>query len=141
MSISQTTLYCKQCGGMTLHQKSVFGIGWGLFLTAITGGFFIPFWILLAIVDSARPYRCLLCTGPGRVHPSSRAGLDRARNPHAPGPEPLRGPFPSASPTFGKTVIAGPFSRASTLTCRRCHASLPDNARFCRDCGAPLRNP
>ena len=95
MAISQTTLHCKHCGGMTLHQKSVFGIGWGLLLTLVTGGFFIPFWILLAIVDSARPYHCLLCS----VTPRGRPGPTRSGNPrHPPAAGGLRGPFPSAPP-------------------------------------------
>ena len=130
MAISQTTLYCKQCDGMTLHQKSVFGVGWGLLLTLITGGFFLPFWILLAIVDSARPYRCVFCSGTGAgVRPAGAPG---------PGPAPLRGPFPSQRPAHGAPAAAGPFPHAATRVCPRCRASLPAAARFCRDCGTPL---
>ena len=134
MALSQTLLHCQHCGEMTLHQKTVFGVGWGLFLTFITGGFFIPFWILLAILDSSRPYSCLMCPGPasGRTH-GDEAGGDREGAAAAtretqwrkPGPRPVRTPFPSEQ----------------RRTCPECRAALALNALFCRDCGARLDTP
>jgi len=153
MAITQTTLFCKTCGRMTLHQKSVFGVGWGLFLTLLTGGFFIPFWLILAIVDSSKPYLCLMCEGHSPDRRTAPAGPGQAAYPppsHAmperAAPEPAaRRPRESARPCFGmrprsapQCLRAGPFPRESRRTCPSCRAALPLTARFCRDCGTPL---
>jgi len=153
MAITQTTLFCKSCGRMTLHQKSVFGVGWGLFLTFVTGGFFIPFWLILAIVDSSKPYFCLMCddAAPGRnARPTSPGQAaypppDQAPpRPRPPEPAPRRGTW-SAWPCAGvrprsvpRCRRQGPFPSESRQTCPNCRAALPLTARFCRDCGTPL---
>jgi hypothetical protein len=153
MAITQTTLYCKSCGRMTLHQKSVFGVGWGLFLTFVTGGFFIPFWLILAIVDSSKPFFCLMCDHAPRGRSARPAGPGQAAYPppgHTPPKPPAQRPTPrpgtrSAWPCVGvrprsapRCRRPGPFPRESRQTCPNCRAGLPLNARFCRDCGTPL---
>lgn len=65
--MQQASRFCKVCEKRTLHAKPhMIGCGWGLLLTIVTVGAFIPIWILLAIVDAFKPYRCQQC-GKGRL--------------------------------------------------------------------------
>lgn len=112
MTITQSSLFCHACKRQTLHQKSVFGVGWGLFFTFLTGGIFIPIWILVVIFDSGKPYFCMECNGIVRQN----AAL----------PDP---------PVERKSVGAAP---PGCLRCPGCSSLLKLNARFCRDCGTPI---
>ncbi len=65
--MQQTSRYCKRCGKQTLHAKPhVVGMGWGIFLSIITCGLFLVFWILMTLLSAFRPYRCQIC-GKGRL--------------------------------------------------------------------------
>ncbi|MBN2492221.1 MAG: zinc ribbon domain-containing protein [Planctomycetes bacterium] len=132
MAISQTTRHCAACGERTLHQKTVFGAGWGLALTLITGGLFLPIWLLLVIVDAAKPYVCVLCRELPRP-PSMcvRGAAEERGHRHA---------FPRCARRSAghHHAQAGPFPGAEHQRCPACGAALPLRARYCRDCGAPL---
>ncbi len=112
MTITQNSLFCHACKRQTLHQKSVFGIGWGLFFTFLTGGIFIPIWILLVIYDSGKPYICLECNS-----------IVRPKAAHT--DPPVKREITAAAPP-------------GSLRCPHCSALLKLNARFCRDCGTPI---
>jgi len=87
MSTSQTSRYCRTCGQQTLHARELFSGGWGCLLTIITGGLFIPLWILIVILEAFKPYRCQNC---GRYNrPGSRSARRVvAVDPNAPPPLP-----------------------------------------------------
>lgn len=60
--MQQASRYCKLCEKRTLHAKThMVGAGLGIILSLITLGLFIPVWIMLAVVDAFRPYRCQQC--------------------------------------------------------------------------------
>ena len=66
MALLQARRYCRECGKKTLHAREHFGAGWGLLLTVLTGGLFLPVWLLIAIVEAFKPWRCQVC-GKGRL--------------------------------------------------------------------------
>ena len=61
MAVVQNSKYCKTCQRVTLHQKEVFSGGMGCLLTILTGGLFIPFWLLASIFDGFSRMRCQVC--------------------------------------------------------------------------------
>jgi hypothetical protein len=62
MGAMQTQRWCKLCGRKTLHARRTFGLGWGLFLTLITAGLFIPVWLLIKVYEAiAVAWRCQAC--------------------------------------------------------------------------------
>jgi hypothetical protein len=61
MAIRQKSKFCGTCGRNRLHQKEIFGGGMGCLLTVITGGLFLPFWLLCDVLDIFKPYRCQQC--------------------------------------------------------------------------------
>lgn len=63
--MSQTRRYCKTCGQQRLFTRHTFSFGWGLLLTLVTGGLFLPFWILIRGLEAFKPWRCQSC-GEGR---------------------------------------------------------------------------
>ena len=66
MAQMQTQGFCKTCGRNTLHTRQTFGLGWGCLLTILTGGLFIPIWIIIAVVEASKPWRCQVC-GSGKL--------------------------------------------------------------------------
>ena len=65
--MTQVSRHCKNCGRKTLHEKKMLSNGMGCLLTLITGGLFLPIWLLYGvIVLPFRPYRCQQCGG-GRL--------------------------------------------------------------------------
>lgn len=61
MGIHQTQKQCPTCSAPTLHQRSTFSSAGGCILTVITGGLFIPIWMLIAVCDSSSSWRCQQC--------------------------------------------------------------------------------
>lgn len=65
--MQQVSRHCKICERQTLHVKhSTVGCGWGLLLSLLTVGLFIPIWFALGIRDAFTPFRCQQC-GKGRL--------------------------------------------------------------------------
>lgn len=58
--------WCKTCGKYTLHVRRDLGLGWGCLLTLLTGGLFLPLWLLFAVCSTLRPMRCQ-AGGRGRL--------------------------------------------------------------------------
>jgi hypothetical protein len=63
MAIQQKQKFCKTCQRRTLFQKERFSGGMGCLLTVLTGGLFIPIWLLADVFSIIRPYRCQTCGG------------------------------------------------------------------------------
>jgi len=63
MSIILRQRFCRNCGRKTLHQKETFSLGFGCLLTILTGGLFIPIWLLVDILGMFSPFRCQQCGG------------------------------------------------------------------------------
>ena len=61
MTRLQQQLQCHTCMKPTLHQKEIFGFGWSCFFTILTGGIFLPFWLLMDLFGLLRSYRCQTC--------------------------------------------------------------------------------
>jgi hypothetical protein len=60
--------YCQRCRAARLHVKyPTVKVGFGLFLTLITAGIFLPVWLLLFLVDMIRPYRCERCGSRNKI--------------------------------------------------------------------------
>lgn len=67
MATQQSRKMCDICDGPTLHSRSTFSGGMGCLLTILTGGFFIPVWFLIVIIEAfGNPWRCQIC-GKGRL--------------------------------------------------------------------------
>ena len=61
----QSQRKCATCGRLTLHvrQESV-SDGMGCLLVILTGGLFLPVWVLLAAVNAVcQAWRCQVCGG------------------------------------------------------------------------------
>ena len=64
MSVKQSRRYCRSCGRKTRHAKNVLGLGWGLLLTILTAGLFLPVWLIVGLLNAVFvPYRCQHCGG------------------------------------------------------------------------------
>lgn len=61
MAIDQKQKFCRRCRKMTLHQRHRTSELAGCFLTLITGGFFLPIWIIMSMIDTGKGYRCNQC--------------------------------------------------------------------------------
>jgi len=61
MAMKQDSRHCAGCNRVTLHGKPQFGFGWGCLLTILTGGIFIPIWLLADLVDCFGSYVCQTC--------------------------------------------------------------------------------
>jgi hypothetical protein len=62
MSIAQASKWCKNCGRKTLHNRNYFGGGWGCLLTILTGGLFIPIWLLIGLIQMfTQGWHCQFC--------------------------------------------------------------------------------
>lgn len=135
MAISQTARHCRDCGLITLHQRRRLGVGWGLFWTFVTGGLFIPVWLLIALADGNREYRCVSCHWPPEVGHAlqHQAGMAAYPPPDAVA-RPLAAVARPASPPPRRPAPTPP----GRLGCPACSAHLPADARFCRECGTPL---
>jgi hypothetical protein len=54
--------YCQKCKAYRLHARERFGDGWGLLLSLLTCGLFLPLWLLLVFIQHfTDPYRCQTC--------------------------------------------------------------------------------
>jgi hypothetical protein len=62
MAMAQSQQWCELCGGYTLHARTYFGSGWGCLLTILSGGLFLPIWILIGIIEFfTSRWRCQIC--------------------------------------------------------------------------------
>lgn len=61
MGLLQRSRYCKNCERKTLHSRHTFSGGMGCLLTVITGGLFLPVWIIIWFLQSLSPMRCQAC--------------------------------------------------------------------------------
>ena len=61
MATRQKNRYCRQCNRKTLHAKNYFSGGFGCLLTVLTGGLFIPIWLIAGIFDHMKAWRCQVC--------------------------------------------------------------------------------
>jgi hypothetical protein len=61
MGLAQTQEFCEVCGRQTLHARESFSEGMGCLLTLLTGGLFLPLWIILTVRDARQPWRCQTC--------------------------------------------------------------------------------
>lgn len=66
MGVLQTQRKCRTCNRKTLHARQTFSAGWGVFLSLITAGLFLPVWLLIGVAEAFRPWRCQACGG-GRM--------------------------------------------------------------------------
>jgi len=64
MAMLYREIACSTCGRMTLHEKQRVGLGTGLILLAITGGLFLPIWVILEARFAFTDYRCQHCGNP-----------------------------------------------------------------------------
>lgn len=61
MATKQKQFYCSECDRKTLHQKEIFSGGMGCLLTIITGGLFLPIWLLADLCGIFSRYKCQQC--------------------------------------------------------------------------------
>lgn len=66
MSIDRKSYYCHECQSKKMHERQRFSGGWGCLLTILTGGLFIPIWLLLNFLELFSPFRCIDCGEPYR---------------------------------------------------------------------------
>lgn len=59
--IQQKSKHCRQCQRKTLHARERFSDGWGVLLTILTAGLFLPIWLLIGVANSLTRYRCQTC--------------------------------------------------------------------------------
>lgn len=62
----QAQRFCKICQRPTLHQRPSVSTMWGCFLTVITAGLFLLFWVPAEIFNAFKSWRCQTC-GQGRM--------------------------------------------------------------------------
>lgn len=53
--------HCKECKKKTLHERRHFSLGMGCLLTVITGGLFIPIWLIVLVLEAFQPWICQSC--------------------------------------------------------------------------------
>ncbi len=54
--------WCAYCGKYVLQRRKSFSNGWGCGLTILTGGLFLPVWIVLKILEAVKEsWRCQAC--------------------------------------------------------------------------------
>lgn len=56
-----TRIHCKDCGQQRLFTKERISHVLHLLLTLVTGGLWIPVWVICGIVNLTRPYHCPIC--------------------------------------------------------------------------------
>ncbi len=61
MAQVQAQKFCKVCDRPTLHAKQTFGAGWGLLITVLTMGLFLPLWLIIILGNAAEPMLCQSC--------------------------------------------------------------------------------
>jgi len=61
MTMQQAQKTCENCGRKTLHGRERFSDGWGCLLTILTGGLFLPAWVVIWLLDSFKPWVCQSC--------------------------------------------------------------------------------
>lgn len=71
MAQVQSQRQCDTCGRPTLHAKEALGMGWGLLLTLLTAGLFIPIWCIIGVSHAFEPFVCQTC-GSNRSAQSER---------------------------------------------------------------------
>lgn len=58
----QRRRFCKTCNAHRLFVRhSSISTGMGCLLTILTGGIFLLVWLIFAILDAFKPYRCQQC--------------------------------------------------------------------------------
>ena len=72
MSIKQTSIHCERCQRSMLHAKQHFGGVIGLFLTVLTLGLFLPFWLVLDHMNGKSAWKCQTC---GRENRGKNKGI------------------------------------------------------------------
>lgn len=64
MGMIQASRKCRNCGRRTLHARRSFGLGWGLLLSILTAGLFIPVWFCIKISEALFvSWKCQQCGG------------------------------------------------------------------------------
>ena len=63
MATKQKRKFCIECNKNTLHQKETFSGGMGCLLTILTGGLFLPLWLLADLCGIFSKYKCQSCGG------------------------------------------------------------------------------
>ena len=73
MATSYSQHHCKTCERQTMHVKHSFSGGMGCLLTILTGGLFIPIWLLILLWQSLEMPRCQVCGAfPSSALPSAQ---------------------------------------------------------------------
>lgn len=136
MALSQTSQFCSACNTTTVHQRGRFSAGWGVALTMITGGMFIPVWILIAITDAGRAYKCASCAFSLQPSPQQANSLPN-HSLQANSLQANAAPRSRTEPTT-RSPFPGQATRPGPRACPACTSVMPHTARFCRDCGTAL---
>jgi hypothetical protein len=62
MSVIQSRNWCSSCQDYVLHERHLFGFGWGCLLTVLTGLIFLPIWLMISVYQAFfNPPRCQVC--------------------------------------------------------------------------------
>lgn len=61
MAYAQSQRHCQECGRKTLHKRERFSGGMGCLLVILTGGLFLPIWLLIDLLGLARTWHCQRC--------------------------------------------------------------------------------
>lgn len=61
MATHQKRQYCDYCQKERRFTKETFSGGWGCLLTILTGGLFIPIWLLIGFCNGVTRHRCFSC--------------------------------------------------------------------------------
>ena len=62
MAIEKRQKFCGYCQRKVLAERDKgIGDGWGCLLTIITGGLFLPLWLLLVMINAFGEYKCPVC--------------------------------------------------------------------------------
>ncbi len=68
----ETQRFCRTCQQPRLHARERFGDGWGLLLSFLTCGLFLPVWFLLVFIQQfTDPFRCSRCGSDQRTQTSA----------------------------------------------------------------------
>jgi hypothetical protein len=62
MGLSLSQRHCDNCGRETLHTRKSFSVGLGILLTILTGGLFLPVWVVIHLaLYAGEPWTCQNC--------------------------------------------------------------------------------
>jgi len=62
MAVQKKQMFCHYCRRWVLAQKEIgIGDGWGCALTLLTGGLFLPIWLLSGLANIGNKHICPTC--------------------------------------------------------------------------------